>query len=119
MTAVSPASGTGNDAAMPRAFTEIPTLAPRGEVDMASCRTLAVELGELAGQAGDAVLDLSGVTLLDSTGLAGLLAFARDVHQAGGTLATITPHGSEGRLVIDMAGVGEILGLREQAPGAR
>ena len=89
------------------------TLTVKGEVDIVGIEDLREQLPPEATAGTDVLLDLSGVTLLDSTGLAGLLALARDVHQGGGTLETITPHGSEGRLVIDMAGVGELLGLRE------
>lgn len=89
-----------------------------GEVDIVGIEDVREQLPAAATGGGDVLLDLSGVTLLDSTGLAGLLALARDVHQGGGRLETITPHGSEGRLVIDMAGVGELLGLRESDPGA-
>ena len=87
----------------------------KGEVDIVGIEELREQLPPETTSGQDVLLDLSGVTLLDSTGLAGLLALARDVHQGGGTLHTITPHGSEGRLVIDMAGVGELLGLRETA----
>jgi anti-sigma B factor antagonist len=88
----------------------------KGEVDIVGVDDLRAQLPPEATDGADVLLDLSEVTLLDSTGLAGLLALARDVHQGGGRLETITPHGSEGRLVIDMAGVGELLGLREAGP---
>ncbi len=91
----------------------------KGEVDIVGMEDVREQLPPEATRGSDVLLDLSEVTLLDSTGLAGLLAFARDVHQGGGRLETITPHGSEGRLVIDMAGVGELLGLREGDAGAR
>jgi anti-anti-sigma factor len=90
-----------------------------GEVDIVGIEDLRAQLPPEVGEGRDVVLDLSRVELLDSTGLAGLLALARSVHDAGGALETVSPHGSESRLVIDMAGVSTILGLRDDDPGAR
>lgn len=88
-------------------------LAVAGEVDLVGIEELREQLPPATTDGAAVVLDLSEVSLLDSTGLAGLLALSRDIDQGGGSLATIGPHGSEGRLVIDMAGVGELLGLRD------
>ena len=85
--------------------TEIPTLVARGEVDVASSRDLAARLGELAGQSGDAVLDLTEVTLLDSVGLGVVLKAVGRFQRQGKRLVLVAPPGGRPRDLLAFAGV--------------
>ena len=66
-----------------------------GEIDLATQGQLRAELNELvvAGQV-DLVLDLSGVTFVDSTGLGALIGTRRRVHAFHGSLALVIPNES-------------------------
>jgi anti-sigma B factor antagonist len=63
-----------------------------GEIDLATQGQLRAELNELvvAGQV-DLVLDLSGVTFVDSTGLGALIGTRRRVHAFHGSLTLVIP----------------------------
>jgi anti-sigma B factor antagonist len=91
---------------------EVTRLAVGGEVDLAGGRELrdAMEQAALDRAAG-VELDLREVSFLDSSGLAAVLGGARVLDAHGCALRTESPHGSEARLVIEMAGVGKLLGL--------
>ena len=61
----------------------------------------------------DVVLDLGPTTLLDSSGLGALLRAARTVGDRHGTMAVVSPPGSEARLVIEMSRTGSVVGLQD------
>ena len=83
-----------------------------GDVDLASGQTIRDAVCEALDEgAREILLDLSGVTFLDSTGLTALLNSARDVDRRGGKLSVEAPHGGEPRVVIDLAGVKKLLNL--------
>lgn len=85
-----------------------------GEVDLASAQFVRDAVCDALDEgAREVVLDLTAVTLLDSTGLSALLNTARDVQRRRATLRSICPPGSEPRLVIELAGVGSLLGISE------
>ena len=86
----------------------------RGELDIGTAPKLeqAVERALEEG-CRDVVLDLSGTTLLDSSGLGALLRAKRTVDASQGSMTVHSPHGSEARLVIEMSRTGGILGLRD------
>ena len=96
---------------------EVTRLAVGGEVDLAGGRELrdAMEQAALDRAAG-VELDLREVSFLDSSGLAAVLGGARVLDAHGCALRTESPHGSEARLVIEMAGVGKLLGLTARGP---
>jgi anti-sigma B factor antagonist len=89
-------------------------LAVSGEIDVAG-GTAVREAMEEAGRerVPELDLDLREVSFIDSSGLAAVLHGARTLDALGTPLRTHSPHGSEARLVIEMAGVGGILGLQE------
>lgn len=66
----------------------------------------AVEAGER-----ELVLDLAPTTFIDSTGLAGLLAAARDAALDDAEVRVHAPHGHEARLLIELTGVAGMLKL--------
>jgi anti-anti-sigma factor len=86
--------------------TEVPVavLAPAGPLDLATSRELGASLSELAGTAGNAVLDLSDVTLLDSVGVAVVLKAANRFHRQDKRLVLVAPPDGIVQRVLDMAG---------------
>lgn len=67
----------------------------------------------LDGGARTLIIDLSPTTFVDSTGLSYLLAARRRADAARADLRILAPRGSEARVVIDLAGIGSILGVAE------
>jgi len=85
-----------------------------GELDITAAETLDQAVGEALQAGADALLlDLTPTTFVDSTGLSHLLAARRKADAANAALRIHAPRGSEARVVIDLAGVGSILGLEE------
>jgi anti-anti-sigma factor len=86
----------------------------RGELDIGTAAKLeqAVERALEEG-CHEVVLDLSGTTLLDSSGLAALLNAKRTVDARQGSMSVHSPPGSEARVVIETWRTDGILGLRD------
>jgi anti-sigma B factor antagonist len=87
-----------------------------GELDIGT----APKLDEAVDRALDegcreVVLDLGGTTFMDSTGLNALIRAARTVDARRGTMAVVSPPGSEARVVIEMSRTGSVVGLRDKA----
>lgn len=86
-----------------------------GEVDLANCGTLetaVVEALEAAELPRALVLDLAGVTFLDSSGLRVVLSGA-GLARTGGVRYSVIPSGAVSR-VFELAGIGpEILKVEE------
>ena len=83
-----------------------------GDVDLSSGQAVRDAVCEALDEgAREIVLDLSGVSFLDSTGLNALLNTARDVDRRGAKLRCEAPHGGEPRVVIGLAGVAKLLNL--------
>ena len=85
-----------------------------GELDIGT----APKLDEAVDRALDegcreVVLDLAGTTFMDSQGLGALIRVARTVDARRGTMAVVSPPGSEARVVIEMSRTGSVLGLRD------
>jgi anti-anti-sigma factor len=85
-----------------------------GELDIGTASELeqAVERA-LDDGCREVVLDLTGTTFLDSSGLGALIRAARTVDARRGTMSVRSPHGSEARLVIEMSRTGSVVGLRD------
>ncbi len=87
----------------------VPTVAPRGALDLATSRGLQVRMAELAGENGqEAILDLSGVSFIDSIGLGVVLKAASRFHRQGKRLLIVAPPGPVGR-ILELAGVSDRL----------
>jgi anti-anti-sigma factor len=86
----------------------------RGELDMGSAPTLTGLLESLASDGGDdVVVDLAGVTFVDSSGLKVLLeAHARAV--ADGRAVIVRRAGPQVRRVIDLSGIDGVLVFDDQ-----
>jgi len=88
-----------------------------GEIDVSSVDLLA--RGLAAVPATDSlVIDLAGVTFLDSTGLAALVVAHRRAAAAGRTLAVVNARGIV-RRVLDITGMFPILAGRDPTPPQR
>ena len=88
------------------------TIALSGEIDHHGARAMMTQLDEAIAQRLPArlVLDLSGVTFMDSSGIAVLLRAQRQMGQHGGTLrAANIP--AQARRVLDAAGIGRLISL--------
>jgi anti-sigma B factor antagonist len=96
-------------------------LALVGDVDLATAQSVRGAVGEALDDGVDEiVVDLGGVSFLDSTGLGVLLHAARDAERRRAKWRSVCPSGCEARVVIELAGVGRLLGLEEAAaPQAR
>jgi anti-anti-sigma factor len=102
--------------AAPRA---VPTIAPKGALDLASSRGLQTRLAELAGETGqDAILDLSGVSFIDSMGLGVVLKAASRFHRQSKRLLIVAPPGPVQR-ILEFAGVSDRLPVVESVDEAR
>lgn len=63
-----------------------------GELDISSASGLREQLFDiLAGQAASLILDLSGLSFIDSTGISVLVAAERRAHELGGSLSLVGP----------------------------
>ncbi len=83
-----------------------------GEIDHHGAKTMMNELGELIARRlpRHLVLDLSGVTFMDSSGIAVLLRTLREMNRLGGSLR-VTAIPAQARRVLDAAGVGRLITL--------
>lgn len=86
------------------------TIALSGEIDHHAARELMAQLDQTVAERLPAhlVLDLSGVTFMDSSGIAVLLRALRQMERHGGSLrAAHIP--AQARRVLDAAGVGRLI----------
>jgi anti-anti-sigma factor len=97
---------------------DVPVVTPTGDLDLASARSLASLLAELAGAPGDTVLDLSEVAFMDSVGLGVVLkAVNRFGRQDKQLVLVVPPDGNVARL-IDLAGARGRVNLVESRDAA-
>jgi anti-sigma B factor antagonist len=82
-----------------------------GEVDLATAPHLREVMAPgLAGEGEAVCLDLSGVTFMDSVGLALVLALQRELELHGGRFAIVCPEGPA-KLLFEVTGVDAELAL--------
>ena len=93
-----------------------------GEMDLISSGAFGHRMAELeAGAPTHVVLDLAGVTFIDSSGINALVQAARAIEGRGGTAALAAP-GSAARRVFEIARVGQVVRVapnREEALSVR
>lgn len=93
-------------------------IAASGPIDLTASRTLSVRLGEAAGQAGaSVVLDLSGVTFMDSTGLGVVTKAHSRLHRQGRRFVVVAPPGPV-RDLLELTSMHDellVVGSREEA----
>lgn len=88
------------------------TIALSGEIDHHGARSMMAQLDETIATRLPArlVLDMSGVTFMDSSGIAVLLRALRQMERSGGSLR-VTGIPTQARRVLDAAGVGRLIPL--------
>ena len=88
------------------------TIALSGEIDHHGAREMMAQLDDAIATRLPTrlVLDLSGVTFMDSSGIAVLLRALRQEQQLGGSLR-VTNIPAQARRVLDAAGVGRLITL--------
>jgi len=86
-----------------------PTVEVSGELDLASAEDFATQVGESAGDANVVVLDLSGVTFMDSTGLAALIKIRNRLTDRGGDLRLAAASRAVER-VLELTGMSDTFG---------
>jgi anti-anti-sigma factor len=81
-------------------------IAPEGELDVHAARALTPQLNEAAeADYPHLVLDLSAVTLLDSTALGAILQAQQRFSRHGRTLSLIAPNGSAAAVLLELTGL--------------
>lgn len=90
------------------------TIVLSGEIDHHGAREMMAQLDEAIAERLPArlVLDLSGVTFMDSSGIAVLLRALRQMGRTGGALR-VTNIPTQARRVLDAAGVGRLITLED------
>jgi anti-sigma B factor antagonist len=93
------------------------TVALVGELDERDVHRIESELLALAGSGvSEILLDLDGLTFMDSTGIALLIRLERDARRRGHRFALLRP--SEGvRARLDRTGLLSLLNIAEEDPG--
>lgn len=88
------------------------TIALSGEIDHHAARELMAQLDQTVAERLPAhlVLDLSGVTFMDSSGIAVLLRARRQLGHNGGVLR-VANIPAQARRVLDAAGIGRLISL--------
>ena len=88
------------------------TIALSGEIDHHGAKAMMAELDEAIAERLPArlILDMSGVTFMDSSGIAVLLRVLRQMGHTGGALR-VTAIPTQARRVLDAAGVGRLITL--------
>jgi len=80
-----------------------------GEVDLAAAPRVEAAIAEaLAGDTADIIIDLDGVTFLDSTGLRVLVAAQANCAGEGRSLTLVNPSVSVSR-ILEITGLGQTL----------
>ena len=88
------------------------TITLSGEIDHHAARELMAQLDQAIAERLPAqlVLDLSGVTFMDSSGIAVLLRSLRQMGHTGGSLRAVNIP-AQARKVLDAAGIGRLISL--------
>ena len=80
-----------------------------GELDFLSASDLGARLSDLRGQTGNAVvIDVSGLTFIDSTGLATLLHGSKRTQNGEARVAIVSPEGDV-RRVLELTAVDKLI----------
>jgi anti-sigma B factor antagonist len=80
-------------------------IALEGELDVHRAHALAPQLSEAAGARNeDLIIDLSDVTLLDSSALGAILQAQHDLKRQGRTVSLVAPNGSVAAVMLDLSG---------------
>ena len=85
---------------------EPPVIAPTGELDLHAVQTLAPQLNEAAGaDYPHLILDLSAVTLVDSSAFGAIMHAQSRFTGQGRTLSVVAPNGSAAAVMLELTGL--------------
>lgn len=96
----------------------VAVLSATGELDLHSSRGLATQLGELAGSPGNAVLDLTKVTFLDSVGLGVVLKAANRFRRQDKQLVVVVAPGGNVARLLELTATANTLAVEETRDAA-
>jgi anti-anti-sigma factor len=81
-------------------------IAPKGELDLYAVRTLAPQLNEAVGaDYPHLILDLSAVTLVDSSAFGAIMHAQSRFTGQGRTLSVVAPNGSAAAVMLELTGL--------------
>ncbi|HYF24411.1 MAG TPA: STAS domain-containing protein [Baekduia sp.] len=100
-------------------MTDSIVIAPTGELDVAAARDLRPELNEAAGQVdAPVVVDLTGVTFIDSTALGAIVQADGRLRRNGRRLCVVAPPGSAAAVVIELTNLDRHLEIHRSRDAA-
>ena len=88
-----------------------------GDIDLGSAPTVHDRLHGLAAAGPGVVVDLAGVTFIDSSGIHALLASARAIEAAGGTLVIASPSPTVRRL-LELVKADDVVAIEDERDAA-
>jgi anti-anti-sigma factor len=81
-------------------------IAPEGDLDLHALRALGPQLNEAAGaDHPHVILDLSAVTLVDSSAFGAVLQLEHRLSGQGRTLSVVAPNGSAAAVTLELTGL--------------
>jgi stage II sporulation protein AA (anti-sigma F factor antagonist) len=87
-------------------MTEPAVIAPVGELDLHTVRAVTPQLEEAVGaEYPRVILDLSAVTLVDSTALGAIMQAEHRFRGQGRTLSLVAPNGSAAAVLLELTGL--------------
>jgi anti-anti-sigma factor len=87
-------------------MTEPAVIAPEGELDFHAARALSPQLDQAVGaDYPRLILDLSAVTLVDSTALGAIMQAEDRFRAQGRTLSVVAPAGSAAAVLLELTGM--------------
>jgi anti-anti-sigma factor len=90
----------------PPSVPEPVVIAPEGEVDRYSVDALVAQLDDaVAADCPHLILDLSAVTLVDSTALGAIIRVQHRLDRQGRTLSVVAPGGSAAAVLLELSGL--------------
>jgi anti-anti-sigma factor len=81
-------------------------IAPEGELDLHSVHALVAQLDEVVGaDCPPVIVDLSAVTLVDSTALGAIMRTQHRFDRRGQQLSVVAPNGSAAAVLLELTGL--------------
>jgi anti-anti-sigma factor len=109
------------EAGTPSSVPEPVVIAPEGELDLHSVAALTPQLDEaVAAEYPHLILDLSAVTLVDSTALGAIAQVQHRFNGRGRRLSVVAPPGSAAAVLLELSGLRSrfsLFGSRDAASG--
>jgi anti-anti-sigma factor len=87
-----------------------------GEIDISNAETLRADIEAAIADVGDRLVDLTGVTYINSHGLRMLQRFAAAASDRGGRLTVVAPPGGAAARLLALTGMADALEVLEEPP---